>query len=280
MEKYSKIRLLTDFSEISENATDYAFLIAEKTKLEVEVMHIVNTPLDWVKLNLEQEKLYPETQSEINIAKNNLHSLIQKFEKKGLAAHQNLIYNVGVENIPKYIAGHQDSLLIMGTHGASGLKEYALGSNAQKVIRKADSPVLVVKRKPEKKDISKIILASTFDENQYQAFQKFHLFSNVLKLKCALLYINTPYNFKETPDIDKLLSNFCELEYVKDCQSFIYNALNEERGLKGFMENSEFDILAMATEGRSSFAQFFSPSVTESIINHLDIPVLSFRSPS
>lgn len=280
MEKYNKIKLLTDFSEISENATDYAFLIAEKTKLEVEVTHIINTPLDWIKLNLEQEKLYPETQSEINIAKNNLHSLIQKFEQKGITAHQDLIFNVGVENIPKYIAGDQDSLLIMGTHGASGIKEYALGSNAQKVIRKADSPVLVVKRKPEQEDISKIVLASMFDENQHQAFKKFHLFSNILKLKYALLYINTPYNFKETPDIDNLLSNFCKLEHVEDCQSFIYNALNEERGLKGFMENKEFDILAMATEGRSSLAQLFSPSLTERIINHLDIPVLSFRNQS
>ena len=280
MEKFNKIRLLTDFSQISENATDYAFLIAEKSKLNVEVIHIVNTPLDWVKLNLEQEKLYPEIQSKINDAKNNLHSLIQEFEKKGIKAYQKLIYNVGVENIPKYIAGAEKSLLIMGTHGSSGVKEYALGSNAQKVIRKADSPVLVVKNKPPKKEVSKIVFASSFDEHQHKAFQKFLSFSNALSLEYALLYINTPYNFKETPDIEKMLGDFCKLQKMEDCKSFVYNSLNEERGLQSFMENSEFDILGMATEGRTSFAQFFSPSLTESIINHLDIPVLSYRNQS
>ena len=280
MEKFNKIRLLTDFSEISENATDYAFLIAEKTKLEVEVMHIVNTPLDWVKLNLEQEKLYPEIQSEIKRAKNNLHSLIQKFEKKGLAAHQNLIYNVGVENIPKYLAGDEHSLLIMGSHGASGIKEYTLGSNAQKVIRKYSCPVLIVKNKPKQSDLQYITFASTFDKHQHDAFKKIHSFSSLLNLKLLLLYINTPYNFKETEDIENMLNTFCKYCEEKKCDKLTYNAYNEERGLKAFTQKPKIDILAMATEGRSSLAQLFSPSLTERMINHLDIPVLSYRNQS
>lgn len=275
MEKLNKIRLLTDFSEVSENAVDYAILMAKKMALELEIMHIVNTPLDWVELTLEQENLYPEIKAEINQAKNKLNSLAHKFENNGIRTFQNLIFNIGVENIPKYIKEDKNSLLIMGSHGASGIKEHTIGSNAQQVIRKANCPVLIVKNKPTKPNLQQITFASTFDDQQHSAFKKIHSFSKLLDLKLALLYINTPYNFKETADIEHMLNTFCEHCEEKNCDKITYNAYNEERGLKAFTQETQIDILAMATEGRSSFIQLFSPSLTESIINHLDVPVLS-----
>lgn len=278
MEQFKKIRLLTDFSEVSENALEYTILMAKKMGLEVEIMHIVNTPMNWVKLTLEQEKLYPELQLEISKAKNNLNIIAHKFADKNITAFQNLIFNMGIENIPKYIEDDTESLLVMGSHGASGIKEFALGSNAQKVIRKANCPVLIVKNRPKEPNLKHITFASTFNDNQHKVFKKIHAFSNLLNLKLSLLYINTPYNFKETEEIDGMLNTFCEHCDEKNCNKLTYNAFNEERGLKAFAQKSQIDILAMATEGRSTFAQLFSPSVTESIINHLDIPVLSIRS--
>ena len=59
MKTISNILLLTDFSEVSENAIAYALFIAQKTNAEIEIMHIFNTPIDWVKLPLDKEKMYP-----------------------------------------------------------------------------------------------------------------------------------------------------------------------------------------------------------------------------
>lgn len=153
-----------------------------------------------------------------------------------------------------------------------------MGSNAQKVLRKSTFPILIVKNKPKKSELSTIAFASTFDENQFEPFQKIRSFSDILDTELHLLYINTPNNFKETKDIEILLHSFCESCEKKGCKKHTYNAFNEERGIKEFMKDKPIDIFAIATEGRSSFAQLFSPSLTETIVNHLDMPVLSIHT--
>ena len=91
-----------------------------------------------------------------------------------------------------------------------------------------------------------------------------------------LIYINTPYNFRETAELEKRLDELCK--YCKNtCIKHTYNALNEERGLRYFMKKNKVDLFSIATAGKSGFAQFFSPSLTEHLITHLEIPVLSIH---
>lgn len=278
MKHFNKILLLTDFSEVSKNAMEYALLIAKKTNAEIEVMHIITTTIDWVNISMEQEKLYPETITVIITAKNKMSEMLAVFKKNGIDAKESIVFNVGVENIPQYIAQKSIDLVILGSHGASGIKEFTLGSNAEKVVRHSKFPVLVVKNKPVKSQLSTIAFASNFNENQLDSFQKIHNFSKLLNTELYLLYINTPYNFKETHSIDRMLHSFYENCKEKTCKKHIYNAFNEERGVKEFIKENPIDIFAIATQGRSSFVQLFSPSLTENIINHLDIPVLSIHT--
>ena len=53
------------------------------------------------------------------------------------------------EAILNYTQTHNIDLIVMGTHGRSGLDRYLLGSVTEKVIRMSDVPVLTVRRKPE-----------------------------------------------------------------------------------------------------------------------------------
>lgn len=123
MKPINKILLLTDFSEVSENAKEYALLIAKKANAEVKIMHMINTPIDWVKISLDEEKLYPETKAEIIKAKNTIKELLIEFKNKGVTATQSIVFNVGVEDIPQYIESESIDLVIMGSHGANGIKE-------------------------------------------------------------------------------------------------------------------------------------------------------------
>ena len=278
MKPFKNILLLTDFSEVSRNAMEYALLIAKKTNAEVELMHIVNTPVDWISISMEQEKLYPETIEQIITAKNNLQEMLQVFKENSVEAKEAIVFNVGVENIPKYIESKSLDMVIMGSHGASGIKEYTLGSNAEKIVRNLKFPVLVVKNKLKTNNLSSIVFASNFTKNQLKPFEVLRNFAELLHTQLHLLYINTPYNFKETPEIEQMTTLFCGNCEDKACRKHTYNAFNEERGVKEFMKNEPIDIFTVATEGRSSFAQLFSPSLTENIINHLHIPVLSMHT--
>ncbi|NCT18995.1 MAG: hypothetical protein AUK33_09020 [Flavobacteriaceae bacterium CG2_30_34_30] len=276
MKKINKILLLTDFSEVSENATSYAMLIAAKTKANVHILHVLNTPVDWVKISLENEKLYPETKAEIGMAKFNLTELTRKFNSQGIEAQQSLVFNLGVENIAGHIKNKEFDLLIMGSHGTKGIKEVTIGSNAQKIVRRVPIPTLVVKNKHRSNTIKNIVFASTFEEDQKNAFKQIAAFSEQIDATLHLLFINTPYHFVENFEIEERLKSFCNI-CLKPCIKHVYNALNEERGVKYFIKNNEIDLFSIATTAKSGFVQLFTPSLTESLINHLDIPVLSIH---
>ena len=198
------------------------------------------------------------------------------FLNKGITATESLVFNVGVENIPQYISEEKFDLIIMGSHGSKGIKEFTIGSNAQKVLRNSSVPVLIVKNHPKSEAFSRIVMASTFEENQKPYFKSLLNYASDLGADIDLLYINTPYHFKETEEIEKMLTLFCEDCTKKNCGKHHINAFNEERGIQFFMNNSNADLFAMATKGKSPLSQLFSASLTEAIVNHLKIPVLVF----
>lgn len=276
MDATTKILLLTDFSEVSENAANYALQIAKKTRANVHIMHVINTPVEWVKLPLEKEKLYPETKFEIGVANFKLKELVNKFGHEGVEAKPSLVYNLGVENVADHIKGKDFDLIVMGSHGTKGAIPFQIGSNAHKVLRSAANPTLIVKHKPTNDAIHHILFASTFEEDQKKAFEKIVKFAELLGAQLHLLYINTPYNFNETAEMEKRLNDFCK-SYANTCIKHTYNALNEERGIRYFMEKTAIDLFSIATAGKSGLVQFFSPSLTEHLINHLDVPVLSIH---
>lgn len=277
MNKLKKILLLTDFSDVANNAALYASNISKKTNSEVEILHIINTPVDWVKHPLEKEKLYPETKAEIGRAKSKLSAMVREFKLQGIEAADNLIYNVGAEDLPHYIKKEKYDLIIMGSHGSKGIKEYVIGSNAQKVIRACQVPVLVVKTPPARESIDRIVMASTFEENQKPFFNQLFDYASDWGADVSLLYINTPYHFKESEEIENMLATFCSDGQGIKCSKEHVDALNEERGIQFFMNKSNADLFAIATSGKSRLARMISPSLSEAVVNHLDIPVLVFH---
>jgi nucleotide-binding universal stress UspA family protein len=277
MAAIKKLLLLTDFSEISDYATQHALQIAKQTGADVTFLHVINTPVDWVKLPLEHEQYYPENKAQIGLAKANLSALGMIFSKEHIKTTETLVYNVGAENIPKYINGKDYDLVIMGSHGASGFREVALGSNAQKVVRHTKVPTLIVKTAPKPDGFKRMVMASDFETDNKAIHKKLFEFCELFESQLDLLYVNTPYRFKETEDIEAQLHAFCEPYGAKKCGRYHVDALNEERGVAYFMKQSNADILSIATTGKSGLAQLFSPSVTEAVINHLDVPTLVFH---
>jgi len=78
---------------------------------------LIATPVEWNKLPLEKESLYPETKTAIGDATSRLNNLVRKTEILGVDACYSFVYNLGVENIPEYISKSKYKLVVMGTHG-------------------------------------------------------------------------------------------------------------------------------------------------------------------
>lgn len=264
----------TDFSDCARTAEAIGLEIAQKANSEIHFLHLLRTPVDWVKLSLEKEKLYPETKVLIGHAKSELEKLRKRAEKMGLKAQVFLVFNKGREEIDQHIKEHQHDFIVMGSHGTRGIREI-IGSNTQKVVRYSHAPVLVVKERPKKFEIKNIVFAANFEEDVHGPFLKVLEFANLMQAQIHLLYVNMPFQFKETDQIESSMHPFLKKCPKGTCSINTYNALNEESGIQKFSEAIKADMIALTTHGKTGFMKMISPSITESLVNHAKVPVLS-----
>ncbi|MFO7720960.1 MAG: universal stress protein [Gillisia sp.] len=272
----SRILIPTDFSECAENAIENGLTIAKQLQADITFLHLIATPVEWNKLPLEKESLYPETKVAIGDATSRLNNLVRKAETLGVEACYSLVYNLGVENIPEYITKSEYKLVVMGTHGKKGDKN-AMGSNTQKVIRNSSVPVLTIKTNQKIEKFEKIVIASDFHKKSEDAFYIMVNLALQLKFNIEILYVNVPYQFRESKDIDHTMVEFLKQFPDKPIKKFVVNAYNVPRGIDEFIQSSKPDIIGNITHGHTGLLNYFSPSITESVINHSLLPVLSIN---
>jgi nucleotide-binding universal stress UspA family protein len=268
-----KILLLTDFSEAATHATQYARQIASKTNSQMEVMHILQTPVDWVKLPKDREQFYPETREEIAKAKAKLSVVAHEMESSGIKTSTNLMYSFGPENVFAHVNHSNADLVIMGSQGMGADRSFFLGSNAQKVLRNVKTPTLVVKKMPSKPTLEKIAFLSTLEEDQLEVADKIKALAAVLGASIDLVFINTPYNFFESPETDSKFARF-EIEFPS-ARRILINAHTLERGFVMYIESYQPDLLVLAKSDKPGIVKIFSPSLTENLVREQDFPILS-----
>ena len=268
------ILIPTDFSECARAAEEIGLEIAKKANAKISFLHTISPPIDWVKLPLEKEVNFPETKAEIGAAKSELSALVRNVHKLSLEADEFIAFNKGREAIDRHIENYSNDLVVMGSHGSKGFKEL-IASNTQKVVRYSPSPVLVIKEKKKLEEINSIVFASTFEEDVHESFSKVIEFADLIDAKIHLLYVNMPFHFKETDEIEERMTQFLNKCPRGTCTINVYNALNEERGILNFSKKINADLISVTTHGKTGFMRMLSPSITESLINHSSLPVLS-----
>lgn len=267
----------TDFSESANNAAHLALNIAKQASAEIHFLHILHTPVDWVKLPKEKENNYPETVKKIGHAKATLERLQKEAEDAGLKAQHFLVYDQSTDEIIKHLNKYDHDFIVMGSHGTSGVREFVIGSNTIKVVRNATVPVLVVKRKHKEINLKKIAFASEFNAQSEAPFRKVADFANIMGASLDLVYINVPAYFEESQDSREKMVPFLEKCPNGMCTPHIWNGLNEERGIVQFSREEKCDLIALATRGGTRFFGRLTTSITEGVINEANVPVLSIK---
>jgi nucleotide-binding universal stress UspA family protein len=271
-----KILVPTDFSDCAENATDIAFNLAEKFGSELHFYHYVNLPLDWIYLDVANGGISPNLSSQTYEANQKLKDLAKRAESRDIKCITHLNYDSSSSAISTYATKNSISLIVMGSHGAKGAKEFFIGSNAQMVVRNADIPVLIIKHKTEKFEIPNILFVSDFEEEMIRPFEDVVAFAESLGAKIHLLFINTPADFKRSWVIRERMESFVALASKNLAAAEILDAVYFEEGLEHICEEHMTSLLAIATHHRKGLSRAFLGSFTESIVNHVKVPVMSF----
>lgn len=270
-----KILIPTDFSDFASAAAHYAVAVAKQTGAKISFEHTMLVAVDWANMTDDQKLLYPELKTTVENANDKLQNWEQWVKGQGLEAESKLAFNEGLIDIPGNIRSHGYDLVIMGSHGISNYHDYFLGSNAQRMVRFAPCPVLVVKEKPADPNLNNIAFASDFEEESLPAFKQIKTFAEKVEARINLLYVNTPVHFESTEKSLKKLEKFQSQASNLVNNLEIYNHYTEEDGIIGYANAENPDLIALATHGRSGWQQVFSSSITEDLIGKTRFPVLS-----
>ena len=268
-----KILIPTDFSDCANAATMVALDIAKRAKAEVCFLHLHKALVEGGHMAMHGgTSAHSKHHSHEGHAKNEMDKLIHLSENLGINAKPVLVLDEGQERIEAYLQPFNIDFIVTGSHGASGLKEVFIGSNTQRMVRHSTVPVLVVKNKIEKFEPKNIVFASSFEEEVGRAFELITDFAALWDAKLHLLYVNMPFNFKETDQAKANLSRFANK--MPGASINVYDAFNEERGIQKFAHEIGADLIAMTTHGRTGFMKMISPSIAESLVNHEEVPIL------
>jgi nucleotide-binding universal stress UspA family protein len=140
-----RILLPTDLSECSERARSYACELAKRFEAELHLLHVVQ-PISLpgyggpVPGSLSDELFHPEEG-----ARRELEGWNGPAFEHAKRVVRSVITGTPFVEIVRYARNQNIDLIVMGTHGRSGLAHALLGSVTEKVVRKSPCPVLTVR---------------------------------------------------------------------------------------------------------------------------------------
>lgn len=274
-----KIIVPVDFSQHSENALQTAGFLAKKHNAEVLVVHILELS-SAIKLQSEAHTQL-ETDFFVKIAKEKLEKFVQKDYLKGIKVTPIIKLYKFLTELSTLAENEKADLIIMGSHGATGLKELFVGSNTEKVVRNSSIPVLVVKDVPVTSNFETAIFASDFSDKEVESYKKIQGFLKKLSCNLQLLHVNTPYeNFKSSREMEQRVHDF-----LTQADGSLYN-INDvvytsdytvEKGILEYANLHGIDLIIVATHGRKGIANFVEGSISEDVANHSTLPVMTFK---
>lgn len=275
-----KILVPVDFSKNSEYALEVAATLAKKQKAEIIVLHMMGLT-DTVITHDERKEVF-EAMYFMKLAEKRFAEFLDKDYLDGITVTET-VHNYKVFSEINDVARDLGAdLIVMGSHGASGLKEVFVGSNTEKVVRTSEIPVLVIKNRTKKFNPQFGIFACDLLDSSIAPYKKAKIFFKKLGIPMQMLYVNLAGGFRSTREIEKITLDFLnkagEPNPLESLNKVVqYNEYSVEAGIFGYSQVSNADIIALPTRGRQGLAHFFSGSIGEDVVNHSERPVVTFK---
>lgn len=276
-----KILVPTDFSDVSNHALEFARQLAKRDGCQILLLNIIEhaSAATFNTMGITDydpmESLYMKKM--IESVKGKMEELRNSEDFVGIDIKTKVTIGNPFVEIAKDITDTETDLVIMGTQGAEGADELFVGSNAEKVIRHAQCPVLTIQNKTNISDIKNIVFASDFKlpGEGIAAFIKDA--QSIFQAKLSLVIVNTPNSFTTTRNDFEIMRIFAEEKGLENYTMDIYNEFSEENGIIDFAQDINADMIALGTHGKTGVYHILSGSIAEDVANHSEVPVWTFK---
>ncbi len=287
-----------DFSTTSERALDYALVLARRLDARVTLLHAYSLPT----MLMPDGVLLPNAEALASVSADHQRLLTQLTESRAgrsVPLTSKLKLGLAAQEILTSIDEEKPDLVVMGTHGRTGLQHVLLGSIAERVVRASTVPVMTI-REPHTDDkqpsaltadVKKIACAIDFSDASDKALSTASMLARRLGAElhlvhvCATLaYAIASESYTVKPDLVRELKAHLktELDALAAAQARpdlkVTSQLIEGVPYKAIQEaarTSHCDMIVVGTHGRTGFEHLLLGSVAERVVRTSTLPVIT-----
>nr|WP_314898266.1 universal stress protein [uncultured Flavobacterium sp.] len=273
-----KILFPTDFSDVSNNAFIYALKLADSINAEIITMHVYQLPqANYINVSEYLHEIYDVTElSNFENYKDEvplLRSIAEENNLDHIKISHVLILGYLVPEIQKITKEENIDFVVMGTKGATGLKETFLGTVATKVMNDVKAVVLAIPEHCQYQPIKKILFVTQFRPEDLEALKKVMALAKVFQAHIDCLRVLA------SPQTDK--NDYMELweQIVKNHDILLHSiASNDVEGIiLDFIDLHKIDMIAMHVYHRNFFEKLFKISLSKKLAFHVNVPILAIH---
>ena len=276
----NKIIITTDFSETSLLAIKHGGFLAQYTKGEIYLVHIITK--HWEKFNVFTPSISIDNIEKASSAVEEKLEEMAAVIRKNYSVQVTTVVNTGnpTTEIVNFAKEINAGLIVMGTHGYSAWEDLTIGSNALKVITKSPCPVMTMSQFAEKIGYSKIVLPiDTSAHSRHKVVFAIELAKEFSARICAVGLLSDDESSKK-PSMEVMLNQV--LSAAKDkgvmCETeLMENVKNRAVATIQYCQKVEGDAITIMTDQDAEISGFFLGNYALQVIHHSKVPVISIK---
>ncbi|WP_420581099.1 universal stress protein [Reichenbachiella sp.] len=266
-----------DFSPYAAAALDFAVQLSQKTQAKIKLIHVIEYPLATT-FNVTGEVEPEETMDKIftlqliDKANVKMRDVLHSYDGKA-EIDQVILMGNAYDGITDQLEELDADLIVMGTKGATGLKELLVGSNTEKIVRNAHCPVLAIPEKCNASTINDVVFATDLDDTHGNILKAFDEYRKQFNAKLHLVWVDTPHNSVNEDLGKERLKEIARKNNIENYEVHIAKAFKPEEGILSFSWQIKAGMIGMSTHSHKGLIHLFVGSVAEDVVNHAKIPV-------
>ncbi|MBC6427260.1 MAG: universal stress protein [Ekhidna sp.] len=270
-----------DFSKVSEAAAWFAIKLAKENNASVkflnsaEISSVYHYSADYhFPVDSNAKLMIKEVMESIE---HQMDRMVKEFDVEDVKVTGKVSPLGLLDSIKDEINESDIDLCVVGTTGSTGLEEFFIGSNTERIVRHVSCPVISIPQSISTDQIKKILVPLDLREIRSSFLKEVRILRKMFDCKLEFVWVKTPHNIENEDAVADELKGIFERFEIDNYSFFIVRSVFPSDGIFMEVENSKADMVAMATHARRGIAHWLSGSLTEDTVNHVHIPVWSFR---
>lgn len=276
---FKKLLIPTELTELSAKVTEFAVDLAAQAGIKEVILLNIIIPAHSQAFAASGDVFSAQsgTASRLNVMLMEKHQKLveneaARFSNDKVTVRPYVRFNDSKTDLNEYMQQFEAGLLVCGSRNQETFLDKLFANKTEKIIRKVDYPVIILKKDSEFSNINSIALAIDVNEKVQHGLDEVIDFAAMVNAKLQLLHVIVDEEITSDFAIDKL-QQLAQKNNLTNYEINVINDGNLENGIHKFIRKYDPDMIAVLSEGKGKIRKLIYGSSTEDILEETDKPV-------